>query len=107
MFLLTAILYDDTVYFNDYNSVLIRSYWTCSYKLVMQLAMHACTSIHLLARMHGINGCSLPVCKCCKIGNVAHLLIKKPSPTTEGYWAPHFFGATITDIYSSDRCREH
>ena len=66
MFLLTAILYDDTVYFDDYNSVLIRSYWTCSYKLVMQLAMYTCTSLYLLARMHRITGHSLPVYKCCE-----------------------------------------
>ena len=67
-------------------------------KLVMQLAMYTCTSLYLLARMHRITGHSLPVYKCCKIGNVTHLLIKKPSPTTEGYWALGVFEATVTDI---------
>ena len=98
MLLLTAILYDDTVYFDDYNSVLIRSYWTCSYKLVMQLAMHTCTSLYLLARMHRITGHSLPGYKCCKNWQCCSFLIKKPSPTTEGYWALGVFGATVTDI---------
>ena len=98
MFLITAILYDDTVYFDDYNTVLIRSYWTCSYKLVMQLAMYTCTSLYLLARMHRITGHSLPVSKCCKNWQCCSSFNQKAIPTTEGYWALRVFGATVTDI---------